>query len=168
MANLEVTPNHHLQYQEQLSVGDEPVPVHIVDFERDWVHSSIESEFSTVVLRRTPQFLLSPSPTAKCAQTPNEFLEIYRSTTTIVQWASVGQVDCHKGGGTVRPWSNGATAEGVGQAGRTLRQRLQSSLMPGDFHQSEGSARTRLGRSSQSHRCAAVKMFTVHRPVEAR
>ena len=33
--NLEIASHHHLQHQEQLSVGDEPVSIHIVYFERN-------------------------------------------------------------------------------------------------------------------------------------
>jgi hypothetical protein len=34
-AYFEIRPNHHLQYQEELSVRDEAVSVHVVDLERD-------------------------------------------------------------------------------------------------------------------------------------
>ena len=51
------------------------------------------------------------------------------------------------------------------ECGRTLHQRSQSSLMPGDFHRSGGSARTHLGRSNPSHRYIKVEPFTVHRSV---
>jgi len=100
--NLEVTPNHHLQHQEQLSVRYEAVSVHIVDLERDYVHPSVNSGPSTVFSGggRTSQLLFSPSPAAECAQTSDEFLKVYRSSTTI---RSIG-VSRRRDSSVVIPW----------------------------------------------------------------
>lgn len=32
---FEIVANHHLEHQEQLSIRDEPIPVHIIHLERD-------------------------------------------------------------------------------------------------------------------------------------
>jgi len=83
--NLEVTPNHHLQHQEQLSARDVAVSDHVVDLERDWVRPSVNSGLSTVFSeeRLTPQLLSSPSSTAEFAQISDEFLKVHRYSTTI-------------------------------------------------------------------------------------
>jgi hypothetical protein len=58
--NLEVAPTiiDHLRHQEQLSVGDEAISIHIKDLERDWVRLSVNSGFSAVFSGggRTSQF----------------------------------------------------------------------------------------------------------------
>ena len=100
--NLEVAPNHHLQHQEQLSVRDVAVSVHIVDLERDWVRPSVSSGLSTLFSRGglTSQLLFSPSSAAERAQTANEFLKVYRSSTTI---RSIG-VSRRRERSVVTPW----------------------------------------------------------------
>jgi len=59
------------------------------------------------------------------------------------------------------PQAKTGVQDGQKKCGRTLHQRLQSSLTQGGSRQSGGSARTRLGRSNPSHRYIRVKRFTV-------
>lgn len=111
--NLEVTPDHHLQHQKQLSVGDVPVSVHIIDLERDWGRRSVNLWLSTTSTvfsggKRTPQFLLSPSPAAECAQTSNEFLKVYRSTATV---GTIGVSRTNEIVTKVRWFGNGSTGD---------------------------------------------------------
>ena len=44
LSNLEVIPNHHLEHEEELSVGNVSIPVHIIHLERDCPQNQVVSE----------------------------------------------------------------------------------------------------------------------------
>lgn len=114
--NLEVTSHHHLQHQKQLSVGDVTVSVHIVDFERDCVRTSVNREFSAAFPERgrTSQFLFSPSPAAERTQTSDEFLKVYRSSTTV---GLINVINCAPGETLRWCFADGNKARGRGGVG---------------------------------------------------
>ena len=64
--------------------------------------------------RRTFQFLISPSPAAKRTQTPNEFLEVHRSSAAVDQSGSVGQVKLYPRRGSLGGWFHKQQEKGAG------------------------------------------------------